>query len=162
MVGMLQALHGTKLYERMKTEGRLLNSSSGDNVDSTTNIIPKMDIEILRKGYRDMMDYLYSPKNYYKRIKTLLLEYKAPKFKSRVRPRQLIALFRSMVVLGIVGEERFHYWKMLVWTLFRQPQSLSLAITLFIYGHHFRKVCAIHLKTDGFANSATSPIVMQR
>jgi len=162
MVGMLQALPGTKLYERMKTEGRLLSSSSGDNVDSTTNIIPKMDIEVLRKGYRDMMDYLYSPKNYYQRIKTLLLEYKPARFKSRVKPRQLVALFRSMVVLGIVGEERFHYWKMLVWTLFRQPHSLSLAITLFIYGHHFRKVCAIHLKNGGYADSATSPMVMQR
>lgn len=148
MVGLLQALPGTRLYERMKTEGRLLSSSTGDNVDSTTNIVPKMDIETLRNGYREMMDYLYSPKNYYRRIKTLLIEYKPPKFKSRFRLGQLAAFFRSMVILGVVGKERFHYWKMLIWTLFRQHQSLSLAVTLFIYGHHFRKVCALHLKTE--------------
>ena len=148
MVGLLQALPGTKLYDRMKTEGRLLSSSSGDNVDNTTNIVPKMEIETLRKGYRDMMDYLYSPKNYYRRIKTLLMEYQPPKFKSRFRLGQLVAFFRSMVVLGVVGKERFHYWKMLIWTIFKQHQSLSLAVTLFIYGHHFRKVCALHLKTE--------------
>ncbi|MCG8341325.1 MAG: B12-binding domain-containing radical SAM protein [Chlorobiales bacterium] len=148
MVGLLQALPGTKLYERMKTEGRLLSSSTGDNVDNTTNIVPKMDIETLRQGYRDMMDYLYSPKNYYSRIKTLLIEYKPPKSKSRFRPGQMMAFFRSMVMLGVVGKERFQYWKMLIWTLFRQHESLSLAVTLFIYGHHFRKVCALHLKTE--------------
>ncbi len=156
MVGLLQALPGTKLYERMKTEGRLLSSSTGDNVDNTTNIVPKMEIETLRKGYRDMMDYLYSPKNYYNRIKTLLIEYQPPKFKSRFRPGQLVALFRSMVVLGVIGKERFHYWKMLIWTIFRQHQSLSLAVTLSIYGHHFRKVCALHLKTE--KNPATSTV----
>ena len=156
MVGLLQALPGTRLYERMEKEGRLLSSSTGDNVDNTTNIVPKMDIAMLRKGYRDMMDYLYSPKNYYRRIKTLLLEYRPPKFKSRFRPGQLIALFRSMIVLGVVGKERLHYWKMLIWTLFRQHQSFSLAITLSIYGHHFRKVCNLHLKTE--EHHATSPV----
>ncbi|MEC9486543.1 MAG: DUF4070 domain-containing protein [Prosthecochloris sp.] len=148
MVGMLQALPGTGLYERMKQEGRLRCSSTGDNADSTTNIVPKMDIDILRQGYRDMMTSLYSPENYYQRIKTLLQEYRPPKFRSRFRPDQLLALGRSMIALGIVGSERLHYWKMLIWTLFRQHRSLSLAITLSIYGHHFRKVCLLHLNRE--------------
>ena len=40
MVGLLQAPPGTRLYERMKQEGRLLARLSGDNVDGTTNILP--------------------------------------------------------------------------------------------------------------------------
>jgi len=44
MVGLLQAPFGTRLYERLQGEGRLLEEMSGDNVDGTTNIIPKMDI----------------------------------------------------------------------------------------------------------------------
>ena len=47
MVGMLQAPPGTKLYERLKREGRLLGAMSGNN-DGTTNIIPKMDIATLQ------------------------------------------------------------------------------------------------------------------
>jgi hypothetical protein len=33
MVGLLQAPLGTRLYERMQQEGRLVNEFSGDNVD---------------------------------------------------------------------------------------------------------------------------------
>jgi len=52
MVGLLQAPIGTKLYERMSRERRLLGSMTGDNVDGTTNIIPKMNMDILHKGYK--------------------------------------------------------------------------------------------------------------
>ncbi|MCW8815369.1 MAG: DUF4070 domain-containing protein, partial [Chlorobium sp.] len=52
---------------------------------------------------------------------------------------------RSIVLLGVVGRERFQYWKMLLWTSFNHPRALSLAVTLAIYGHHFRQVCRLHL-----------------
>ena len=42
MVGLLNAPHGTKLYQRMKQEGRLLKSPTGDNTDFSLNFIPKM------------------------------------------------------------------------------------------------------------------------
>jgi radical SAM superfamily enzyme YgiQ (UPF0313 family) len=146
MVGILQALPGTRLYERMKSEGRLLSMSSGDNVDGNTNIIPKMDPESLRKGYVKMMVHLYAPKHYYRRVMTLLKEYRMPELKrGRIRIDQLLAFARSIVLLGVVGRERFHYWKMLFWTSFNRPQALPLAVTLAIYGHHFRKVCRLHL-----------------
>ena len=154
MVGILQALHGTRLYERLKNEGRLLPNSSGDNADSNTNIIPTMDPEILKKGYRDMMSHLYAPKHYYQRIRTLLQEYRAPEqLTSRFRLNQFMAFGRSMVLLGVIGKERFQYWKMLVWTFFNRQQALPLAVTLAIYGHHFRKVCRLHLKDSGKVKS---------
>lgn len=146
MVGILQALPGTKLYERLKNEGRLLPHSSGDNADSNTNIVPMMDPEILRRGYREMMNHLYAPKYYYQRIRTLLEEYRAPQLKSRFRMSQFMAFMRSTVMLGVIGRERFQYWKMLAWTAVNRQQALPLAVTLAIYGHHFRKVCALHLK----------------
>jgi hypothetical protein len=46
----------------------------------------------------------------------------------------------------VIGKERFQYWKMLIWTFFNRQQALPLAVTLAIYGHHFRKVCQLHLK----------------
>ncbi len=64
MVGLLQTPIGTRLYERMKKEGRLTSHFSGDNVDGSTNIIPKMGIEPLREGYRKILDQIYAPKNY--------------------------------------------------------------------------------------------------
>ena len=155
MVGILQALPGTKLYERMNSEHRLLKSSSGDNADGNTNIMTTMDSATLRKGYVDMMNHLYAPKYYYQRIRTLLQEYNAPEFKTSIRITQLMALARSMLLLGFIGRERFQYWKMLVWTLFKRRKALFLAVTLSIYGHHFRKVCQLHLnKEEGLSEAA--------
>jgi radical SAM superfamily enzyme YgiQ (UPF0313 family) len=146
MVGILQALPGTKLYERMQKEGRLLHNSSGDNADSNTNFVPIMDPDLLRKGYTDMMNQLYAPKYFYKRIRTLLREYQAPRFKKRVSMEELMTFARSTLFLGVIGKERVQYWNMLIWTFFNSQQSLALAVRLAIYGHHFRKVCQLHLK----------------
>ncbi len=139
MVGLLQAPTGTRLYERLKKEGRLLGLMSG-NTDGTTNIVPRMDLNALYEGYHKMVSHIYSPKQYYERIKTFLKEYKEPKIKVPLDFQRFLALFRSSIRLGIFGRERFQYWKILLWTLFRRPQLFTLAITFAIYGHHFRKI----------------------
>ena len=143
MVGLLQAPPGTKLYERLKEEGRLRGLLSGDNVDGTTNIIPKMDMKQLLKGYQNILNNIYRPRPYYKRIKTFLREYKTPRIAIPVDFQRFLAFFRTSVRIGIFGKERLHYWNLLVWTLFRCPKLLPLAVTLAIHGHHFRKVCKL-------------------
>jgi len=145
MVGLLQAPPGTRLYERLEQEGRLLGHMSGDNVDGTTNIIPNMGLDVLCEGYRNIMCHIYSHKHYYKRVKTFLREYKAPKIEIPLDLQSFLAFFRSNIRLGVFGKERFQYWRLLSWTLFHRPELLSLAITLAIYGHHFRKICELHI-----------------
>ncbi|UCF90802.1 MAG: B12-binding domain-containing radical SAM protein [Desulfobacterales bacterium] len=144
MVGLLQAPAGTRLYKRLKKEGRLLGHMSG-NTDGTTNIIPCMDVSTLRDGYKKIMSHIYSPANYYQRVKTFLREYKPPKTKIPLDLQRFLAFFRSSIRLGILGKERFQFWNLLVWTLMKRPKLLSLAVTFAIYGHHFRKVCELHL-----------------
>ena len=143
MVGLLQAPPGTKLYERLKGEGRLQGLVSGDNVDGTTNIIPKMDLNQLLKGYNKILNHIYRPRPYYRRVKTFLREYKAPKISIPVDFQRFLAVFRTSIRIGIFGKERIQYWNLLVWTLFRCPKLLPLAITLAIHGHHFRKICKL-------------------
>jgi len=145
MVGLLQAPPGTRLYERLRREGRLRDRISGDNVDGTTNIIPKMNLDLLRAGYRSILRQIYSPEHYYQRVRTFLREYKPPRIKAALEFQHILAFFRSVYHLGIVGRERVHYWKLLLWTLFRRPKLLPLATTLAVYGHHFRKICESHL-----------------
>jgi len=145
MVGLLQAPPGTQLYERMKNEGRLLEYASGDNVDGTTNIIPMMNFDTLRDGYQNILDHIYAPEHYYQRVKTFLREYKTPKINTLPDVQYILAFPRSILRLGILGKERAHYWKLLLWTLFRRPTLFPLAVTLAIYGHHFRKVCELHV-----------------
>ncbi|MGD2080345.1 MAG: B12-binding domain-containing radical SAM protein [Nitrospirota bacterium] len=141
MVGLLNAPKGTRLFQRLVKEGRLLRDSTGNNTDYSINFVPKMKQEALISGYQRIVETIYSPKHYYSRVMNFLREYKRPpKNKAtHFNLNGIKALLRSMVLLGIVGKERFHYWKLFFWSLFTRPRLFPLAITLTIYGFHFRK-----------------------
>ena len=145
MVGLLQAPPGTRLFDRLQRESRVINTFSGDNVDGTTNIIPRMGMDRLLIGYQSIMKQIYSPKNYYRRVRTLLRELKAPEINQPINMERFLSIFRSAFRLGVLGKERFRYWQLILWTLIRKPRLLSVAITLSIYGYHYRKICEHHL-----------------
>jgi len=141
MVGILSALPGTKLYQRLKKENRLLEEVSGNNTDCSINFVPVMNYETLIEGYRSIVNNIYSPKHYYARIKTFLAEYK-PQHVSTFRPQfvHFSALVKSMWVLGLKEKGRSYYWRFLAWVLIRRPRSLPISMNLAIFGFHFRKV----------------------
>jgi len=141
MVGMLQAPPGTRLFDRLQRESRVINTFSGDNVDGTTNIIPRMGIDRLLEGYQTIMKQIYSPKHYYRRVRTLLKELKVPEINQPVDIQRFLSFFRSAFRLGVLGKERFRYWQLMLWTLIRKPRLISVAITLSIYGYHYRRIC---------------------
>jgi len=141
MVGLLNAPKGTKLYDRLKREGRLEGEMTGDNTNNTMNFRPKMDPDLLREGYRTIVQTIYSPKVYYQRVRTFLREYTPTAPISWILEWQYIMAFlRSVVILGIKGKERVEYWKLLFWTLVRRPKLFPDAVTLAIYGFHFRRI----------------------
>ncbi len=143
MVGLLQAVPGTKLHQRLKVQGRLIGNTTGNNLDGTTNFIPRMNRETLREGYKSLMGYLYAPGPYYRRIRTFLREYQTPKISGPANWRYFMAFLHANLRLGIFGSERFHYWSLLLWTFVHRPTLFSQAVTLSIYGHHFRKTCRV-------------------
>jgi len=147
MVGLLNAPRGTRLFERLKQEGRIIGEIGGDNTDFSINFIPKMGYRQLVEGYRYIVTHIYSPRHFYRRLITFLRNYRLPK--KRAHPVQFChikAFFHSLWALGIRGKERFHYWKILLWTVFRRPRHFPLAVCLSIYGYHFRKVFEGHLQ----------------
>ncbi len=145
MVGLLQAPIGTRLYQRLEREGRVRGAFSGDNVDGMTNIIPKMRMDLLHNGYEAVIRSIYAPANYYARVRTFLREYKPPKISVPMTFGHVLALFRSILRLGIIGRERLEYWKLFFWTLFRRPRLFPMAITFTILGYHYRRVCDLHI-----------------
>ena len=140
MVGMLQAPYGTRLYDRMAKEGRLVEEMTGDNANGSTNILPAMGIENLRDGYRDLMNDIYSPRQFYERIKTFLRVYTPYESPVTIQLVEIGAFFRSIWLIGCRGTTRKEYWNLFFWTLRNYPQKFALAITFAIYGHHFRTV----------------------
>ncbi len=147
MVGLLNAPKDTKLYKRLKSEGRLLENFTGDNTDFSLNFIPKMEPAKLIEGYKSIIKGIYSVRPYYKRVLKLLKS----NLKNRKRPTPLKlfhirAFIRSIFVLGIKDKGRFQYWKIFFWSLFNNPRvSLPLAITYAIYGFHFRQIFSVCL-----------------
>jgi radical SAM superfamily enzyme YgiQ (UPF0313 family) len=146
MVGLLQAPPGTRLHQRLSDEGRLTQRDWGDNADGGTNIVPRMDLTQLREGYFTLMRRLYTPSVYYARIREFLREYRPAGVRAPLDRDRLTAFLRSMWRLGVLGKERFHYWRLLQWTLMHRPRALQMAVTLAIYGRHFRRVCELHLR----------------
>ncbi|MBN2564667.1 MAG: DUF4070 domain-containing protein [Candidatus Eisenbacteria bacterium] len=139
MVGLLQAPVGTDLYKRLKKEGRIRDLVSGDNADGTTNIIPRMGLSSLQEGYRKLLVDLYSPRNYYRRMRTFLREYRPRGNGPGIEGSHIWAFFRSLYYLSMVGRERFRYPSLLLWTLLTRPRALPTAFVLAVYGYHFRK-----------------------
>lgn len=143
MVGLLQAAPKTRLWERLRREKRLISQPTGNNTDCTINFLPKMNLQHLIFGYKRVLNHIYSPKNYYQRLLTFLKEYKyKPKTKRlyRVDFNQILALLKSVWILGIREKERIYYWKIFFWSLFRKPKLFPVAIDLAIKGFHFRKL----------------------
>lgn len=141
MVGMLQAPPGTRLFERLRREDRVIDAGSGDNVDGTTNIIPSMGLDMLAQGYQSLMHQIYAPRNYYRRVRNFLKEISLPGCTLPLNRQRVLALLRSSLRLGVLGRERFLYWHLLLWTFFSRPKLLPLAVTFAIYGYHYRRIC---------------------
>jgi radical SAM superfamily enzyme YgiQ (UPF0313 family) len=143
MVGLLNAPRGTRLYERLKKENRLLKGPfTGDNTDSSLNFIPKMKKETLLDGYHHIVHTIYAPKQYYARITTFLKEFH-PHYQInayQLKWSHVVGFFKSMWILGVVDKGRRHFWKFILTVLVRRPKLFPLSLILSAYGFHFRKV----------------------
>lgn len=138
MVGMLTALPQTRLWHRLKSENRIIAEASGENTDGFLNFIPKMGKEKLTKGYKKILSFIYSPKNYYKRI-SIFLENYHPAVKSKISASDIKALIRSAWRIGIFSKANFFYWKLLTITFLTNRKAVPTAIELAIIGLHFSK-----------------------
>ncbi len=156
MVGLLTALRGTDLYDRLDREGRLLAESTGNNVEIALNFVPELDRDTLLNGYRRVLSRLYDPglKNYFARCWTLLSRLgKRPQPHHRVGRSELLALARSLR-LQLFSRQGPAYAKFLARTLLFRPMLFAQAIRLAIKGLHFERFTAQTLAADEFRRAA--------
>jgi len=142
MVSILNALPKTRLYQRLEKAKRLISSGTGNNTKiSSLNFIPKMDKNVLIDGFKKISATIYSPKAYYKRIKTFLREYRPIKTKMpRLRMYHIRAFIASIWLNGIKQRGRRYFWNLIFWSLFRRPSLFPYAIGFSLVGVHFRSV----------------------
>jgi radical SAM superfamily enzyme YgiQ (UPF0313 family) len=143
MVGLLTALPQTRLWQRLKREGRLETESSGNNTRAELNFRPVLSREFLQAGYRDLMKKLYEPKIYYQRVRTFLRNHQPTGPGLRLSRADLLAFAKSFWLLGVWYRGRVAYWRFFWSTLLRRPRQFRRAIELAIVGYHFRRVAGL-------------------
>jgi radical SAM superfamily enzyme YgiQ (UPF0313 family) len=158
MVGLLTAETGTRLYHRLEQEGRIKQVTSGDNTDGTLNFIPRLDSRTLIEGYRRIVRTIYSPKEYFNRVRTFLSEYRVSKIGPKSRDRRDIrALLKVFWRIGVVRSGRVYFWRLILFVLVKCPAAFAEAMRMAICGFHFRKV-AQSLPFDSITTGSFQPL----
>jgi len=155
MVGLLNAMPGTRLFQRLQQQHRLVGETSGDNTDYTLNFAPTMALETLICGYQHIIESIYAPNAYYARLKQFLREY-SPRHRQRsvFKFSNLLTAWKTTWKLGLIEKERSYYWRLIFWSLFHCPRQLSQAMILCAYGYHFRKCFELHQLECGSSASS--------
>ena len=140
MIGILYALPGTRLYRRLKKEGRLINATcTGSNTDGQITFMPKMGAEALASGYRKVIDHIYSPRGYHERILRFLENYRPPRRRPLNR-KDVAAFLRSVWYVGILngtGSRKF-YWRAVFYALFFKQRCFAEILESAVFAYHFQ------------------------
>lgn len=144
MLGVLQALPNTALWERLKQEKRLLGEVGHPTGDQNTlmNFIPTRPITAIAHEYVQGMWSLYDPKAYLDRCfrQCLALNLRRPEHQTMRFPlgKGLRLLAQVVWLQGIRRPEiRGQFWRQLGLLLWRQPQVLATYLGLCAAGEHF-------------------------
>jgi radical SAM superfamily enzyme YgiQ (UPF0313 family) len=142
MVGLLNALPDTQLWKRLEREGRLLGDSSGNNVSLSLNFIPTMDPARLIEGYKQIVQTIYSPREYYQRALECLrrVVQDGPSQYQQGVMNGIAALTRITVKLGILDRERKEFWRYLSRVVTENREKFADSLRLAAMGYHLRKL----------------------
>ncbi|MGC8602218.1 MAG: B12-binding domain-containing radical SAM protein [Desulfomonilaceae bacterium] len=159
MFNKLQPIPNTKLWDRLKAEGRLLEGKDGGNfITSELNYIPSRPESEIDQEFIDVWDELYSHSNLltrsYKYYLTMRPTRKAvakkqgvkvPENRSERRGLRAILLDISQIVRlswrqGIVSSARFQYWRQLFCMIQKNPSRLVPYLTSLVMAEDMFKI----------------------
>lgn len=156
---LLTAMPKTKLWNRLKNEGRLasdgIESHTGDTVVWLPNFTPTRPVEEIAQEYIDIWKALYEPSKFFERTYKYCLEVRptrqaaAGKKKSshsedlpQTAPGSLadqlfsLRIFLNHIwIYGVKSPIRFQFWKQLIGMYKRNPSRLAKYISHCVYGH---------------------------
>ncbi len=150
MPGLLTVVRGTDLYKRLQTEGRIREESSGNNThDLRFNYDTQLPSDFLLNGYKELIENLFDPRNYYQRCR-VLRDNLGKKTESREIKRQEInALLRSLSK-QLFSKGGLEYAKYLADTLIHKPRYFSVAVSHGIKHDHLYKITSETLEADHY------------
>jgi radical SAM superfamily enzyme YgiQ (UPF0313 family) len=143
MAGVLQALPTTPLFDRMKREGRLIETSQATSNFSAPDFRTIMPLPALLHGLSGLLAALYAPEAFFARAFRSLEAWRP---RATQRPPDppwaytLRVFFASLWTQGIRSNYRRAYWRFLgrmAWNWSRQPARLWLGFMVMLSAHHF-------------------------
>ncbi len=147
MVGPLNVMPNTELWERLEREGRLQDDFDGDNI-TFCNFATTLPPLTLVRGYRKMMSTLYSPRNFFDRMRALIdsLDCSRNKTLSRLSPytaiKWLLPCTGALLHVALINRNRYDYLRFMSWVLCKHPDKFLFALTLTLLGYHFIRYTA--------------------
>ena len=154
-VGLLTALKGTDLYERLEKEGRITKGSSGNNVDIALNFEPEINKATLIDGYKRVLRTLYDPTltNYFRRCWDMLENLKPTDQHIVGVGKKELRIFASSARRQLLSKQGPAYFKFLAKTALRRWRMLPAAVRLAITGYHFERLITEMIAVSDFRRS---------
>lgn len=152
MTGLLTVLRAAPLHDEMKKTGRLIEESTGNNMDIALNFAPEMNRQTLIEGYKRVRAALYDPglKNYFARCLTLFENWKARPHAARQIGRDETRALLFSLLLQIFSRQGPAYLAFLAKVITHRPAMFPEAIRLAIQGYHFEKITNQQIVVERF------------
>ena len=158
---LLTAVKGTDMYERMKSEGRLLEAPLGTNA-MPLNFKTELEYGTLIDGYKRVIATLYDPtlENYFSRCLTLFRHLKPVRHLRKPRSRTEIDAAFMVVRRRLSARQLPAYSKFIAKVSKDYPGMLSDAIYLAAMGYHFEKITRQQIAIHDFLGFLRSELEM--
>ncbi|WP_299491210.1 B12-binding domain-containing radical SAM protein [Acaryochloris sp. IP29b_bin.137] len=144
MLGILQSLPNTALWERLKKERRLIGEEGHPTGDQNTlmNFVPTRPIAEIAKEYVEGFWTMYEPQNYLRRCLDQCLNIRSLR---RQRQTMQFPLGKGLRLVAQIfwyqgirrPETRRQFWNQLWIILLKKPQMLNMYLGLCAAGEHF-------------------------
>lgn len=141
MIGILNALPETDLYERLEAEGRIRFQTSGNNTHGfAINFDPKRPDSQVLADYKQILEAAYprDMKNYFDRCAVLRRRW--PRSKS-ISPGKISTMWKIKAVANCLiaagkSSYRWNAYRFLAVSLFTKPSFFEEAVSLCVKAHH--------------------------
>ncbi len=150
MLGILQALPKTALWQRLETEKRLIKLDTKFEAGIQTNLLnflPSRPMEEIAIEFIEAFDQLYDPSNYLQRIYNYSTKLGSKSSQRRTSLKGFLAhLNRPAAVAGVLTlfwnqglrrNSRWLFWRYLIKTMVERPHVLDQYLWMCVLNEHF-------------------------
>lgn len=140
MIGLLNALPETDLYDRLLADGRIVSNTTGNNTHGfDMNFTPARPVARVLEDYKKVLDAAYSRnlKGYFDRCRVLRSRWPAGKRTLGFMPLSVkLRAAASYFWAAATSPYRWNALRFLLGTIVTKPSFFIEAVTLGVKGHH--------------------------